>query len=226
MIYPINPIEDRFWAEGVLLRREWIKMLKELNPRLLTDKNLPDEKFKDLFFEYSSIDRYYHNLKHILECLREFRIVEQKSNYPQEVRLALFYHDLVYDTHAKDNEEKSASILIEDMKNFIPARSLENSVKLVMATKHDKIPETNDEKLAVSIDLAILGKPWPRYLNYSQGIRKEYSWVSEEDFRNGRAKVLESFLAKEKIYPHEFFKEKYEAMARVNLQKEIKMLRS
>jgi len=76
----------------------------------------------------------------------------------------------------------------------------------------------------LDIDLSILGYSPEKYSQYKKNIRKEYSWVPENDYVSGRKKVLESFLKKQKIFQTEYFYSKYEQNARINIQEEIRAL--
>ena len=60
---------------------------------------------------------------------------------------------------------------------------------------------------------------------YEQNIRREYSWVPEDQFRQGRSAILQMFLDRDSIYLTDFFKGKYESQARENLQRSIDALR-
>ena len=96
-------------------------------------------------------------------------------------------------------------------------------VDLILATKHNR-PVSGDAALLVDIDLAILGKPADEFDRYDAAIRQEYAWVSEEAYRAGRSKVLQSFLDRTTIYQTEFFRNLYEAQARTNLQRVLHIL--
>jgi predicted metal-dependent HD superfamily phosphohydrolase len=95
---------------------------------------------------------------------------------------------------------------------------------LILATKHDVIPSDKDQQILVDVDLAILGQPTAIFLEYENNIRKEYSWVLEKDFREGRAKVLKRFLDRSHIYSTSVFQAKYEDKARANLKASIQNL--
>jgi len=73
-------------------------------------------------------------------------------------------------------------------------------------------------------DLAILGKDWKDYENYIHQIRKEYSIYPDFLYNPGRKKVLIHFLEFDEIFKTNHFKEKYENIARENIQREISML--
>jgi predicted metal-dependent HD superfamily phosphohydrolase len=96
---------------------------------------------------------------------------------------------------------------------------------LIMATKHDRNPASPDEALLIDVDLSILGRSPEEFAAYDAAIRREYSEVPEDQYRTGRVKVLEGFLHRDAIYLTEFFRERFEASARRNLEQAISSLR-
>ena len=62
--------------------------------------------------------------------------------------------------------------------------------------------------------------PIPRHHHQQQQqqIRQEYAWVSEQDYRIGRSKVLQSFLQRKVIYQTDYFRKRFEQQARMNIQ--------
>lgn len=184
------------------------------------------EEFNRLEKNYSSKGRLYHNFKHIEECLKEFSEAKHLSKEPNALEFAIWYHDIVYDTKRKDNEEKSAAIAY----NSALRRSLDYTFaarvkEIILATDHlRRLPKTIDEKLIADIDLSKLGKPEKEFGYYEKKLRKEYIWVPEELFRKGRARIVEQFLERGTIFFTEFFIEKYEKKARDNLKRSFKRL--
>ena len=183
--------------------------------------NLPDPEpvrvfYKTLIQCYQG--RPYHNLNHIVGCLNELEEVRTQLKTPEAVEMALLFHDAVYDTHAKDNEEKSAELSKKIIKSLFLADAFgEEVARLILATKHNVPPTDVDAQFIVDIDLAPLGYSEEEFRKNTEKIRKEYSWVSDEQFREGRAKFMSSILARPIIYQTLFFREKYEAQARRNI---------
>ncbi len=62
--------------------------------------------FLDIFNKYAEEQRYYHTPNHLIECLKVLDQVKEISKSPQELELALWFHDCVYDPKDKNNEEK------------------------------------------------------------------------------------------------------------------------
>ncbi len=78
-----------------------------------------------------------------------------------------------------------------------------------MVTKTHE-PFDADTALMTDIDLSILGAQPHKFDQYDTDIRREYSWVPDEQFRQGRVQVLKSFLDRAKIYTAPYFSEQYE----------------
>lgn len=175
---------------------------------------------------YSQSNRKYHNLFHIASCLDEFESVHQFLNHPNEVEIALWYHDVIYNTKEKDNEEKSAELAEQRLsKAGLKPQFINNATTMILATKHNAIPDKLDAKFIVDIDLSILGKSEKEFDEYEKNIRREYDWVSEEQFRAGRFSILNGFMKREHIYLTDFFRQKYEAQARTNLESSLLRLK-
>lgn len=66
-------------------------------------------QWKELLAAYSDAARAYHNLNHIADCLALFDEHRHLATNPVSMEFAIWFHDVVYDTHASDNEERSAT---------------------------------------------------------------------------------------------------------------------
>jgi len=171
---------------------------------------------------YDEPDRHYHNIDHIGTMLVVFKSARPKCTMPNEVTLAIIFHDAVYNPRAKDNEEKSAELAVETLATFgVPKVSLDLIEEFILCTKHH-IPTAHPAStLMIDTDLSILGSPDEEYDKYSRAIRAEYSFVSDEDYRVGRTNVLTSFLGRDSIYLLPWFHERFEVQARENIAREI-----
>lgn len=174
---------------------------------------------------YNGSGRHHHNATHIDEGLLEFDRVRNLCEEPLEVEVAWDFHDYIYDSRAKDNEEKSALSAFEILLNSgVDERRAERVRNLVLATKHIAVPNYIDAKIIIDIDLSILGKPKEVFEKYEKNIRKEYSWVEENLFRRERKKILETFLKRDSIYLTEIFRDKYEEIAQANISRSLERL--
>lgn len=185
-----------------------------------------DVHFDALHAQYSEPQRAYHNLDHISDCLRQFDAVMEQAKNADEVELAIWLHDVIYDTHAADNEAQSAAWAADVMtQDGINKAQIDRVCNLILATAHSTLPTEADAQLLVDIDLSILGRREAEFDEYESKIRQEYAWVPEAAFKQGRIAVLESFLARNAIYQTALFRQRYEAAAQRNLQRSIAQLR-
>jgi len=185
----------------------------------------PLELYDQIKKRYSEPHRAYHTMEHIAACLDEFGQARDIASDPLAIELGIWYHDLVYNVEAKNNEERSADALVEAAtRTSLSSALVMQAVRLIMATKHDGNQRNIDDQLIADIDLAILGKQREIYCKYARDIRKEYSSVSDKDYTAGRAGTLGSFANRPRIYFTDYFRSKYEARARQNLENEIEEL--
>lgn len=178
--------------------------------------------YNNLVSRYTEPHHAYHTLEHIEHCLVELEQVRFLINDCNAVELAIWYHDVIYDIRAKNNEEKSAEFAIKVIKKIHLSDVFGKKVaELILATKHIEIPEDYDAKLITDIDLSSLGSNWQKFEKNSRNIRREYEWVPEDEFLIKRSTILKSFIQRPSIYSTQFFRNKYEAQARRNIARSL-----
>lgn len=185
--------------------------------------------YSDLAARYCEPHRAYHTLVHVAHALDELEGVRDLAEDSDAIAFALWFHDVVYDIGARDNEEESARIASEAALEFgLPEEWANHISALILETRHGATPLELDAQLVIDIDLSILGQPRERFDAYEQEIRIEYVTVIEErgaaGFNAGRADILRRFLARPTIYSTDYFQRKYEASARANLQRSVEQL--
>jgi predicted metal-dependent HD superfamily phosphohydrolase len=186
-----------------------------------------DRVFKLLVAAYTQSDRHYHNLNHIDHIIATLNRFSNLAN-PRAVYFAAWFHDFIYDPQALDNEIQSARAARDLLANLgeSPA-TIEQVSLLVLATQGHQIdPHNRDLCIFLDADLAILGTTPASYQAYQQSIRREYSWVADAEYQAGRIRVLESFLARDRLYYTELLFNELESIARLNLEREIDFLES
>lgn len=166
---------------------------------------------------YQAPTRHYHNLQHIRECLTHLESLWHTQD-TDTIALALWFHDAVYDSRARDNEARSAAWAAEALAHCGGSESLITQVcALILATEHHNSPADPLAQTLVDIDLAILGATPSRFAAYEQQIRAEYAWVDEATYHSKRGEVFRHFLQRPQIYSTPVFYERFEAAARQNL---------
>lgn len=174
---------------------------------------------------YTQKSRHYHTQEHLNECLEEFEAVRIHVANSSTVELALWFHDAVYDPRSATNEEESANLARSCLAEGQVAEStIETVAGLVLCTKTHRPGEFRDAGWLIDCDLAILGQPAPRFWSYETAIRAEYAWVPEATYKQKRSEILAGFLRRPSLYYTAHFREKYERIARNNIEAAIARL--
>ena len=174
---------------------------------------------------YGEAHRQYHTLQHLDACLRHLAERRSLARHADEVALALWFHDAIYDIGAADNEQRSAHWARAELLAHGASTEVAQRVHaLVMVTRHDQSPRTPDQELLLDVDLAILGAPPALFDAYEQQIGREYQAVPPAAFRSNRRRILQGFLDRPSIYHTAAFHDAREAQARSNLQRSIQAL--
>ena len=188
-----------------------------------------DSIINKIISNYKQPNRGYHGIKHILDMLQSFDMFLYESNQhiqiknPNEFRFAILMHD--YINGEADEVEKSKLKAKEFLHKISPIYNTSYVEALIQATDYSKNQHlTFDQQLMQDIDVEILGKTPEEYIRYSKEIRAQYSNYSDEIYNPARIKVLKSFLNKNSIYNTEYYKNKYETSARINIEREIEAL--
>ncbi len=181
-----------------------------------------DAAWQDLARRYAEPERAYHTLTHIGAMLAVVDEFAGAAKDPLVLRLAVWFHDAVYDTRRTDNEEESARYAAQTLQTAaLPLPTLAAVERLILATKtHEAAPDDGDAALLLDADLAVLGAAPDDYDHYAQAICHEYAWVAEDRYREGRRKVLNSFLERPRLYHTPVLYERLEKAARANLTRE------
>lgn len=189
------------------------------------DNDVLNYLWEEINSSYSSKNRYYHTLQHIENLIWELTSIKESINCWEAILFASYYHDIVYEVHQHNNEEKSAELAESHMKKLgVDNNIIELSISQILATKLHQKTSNSDINYFLDADLCVLGSSWETYLDYSQNIRKEYGIYSNEVYSAGRIKVLEHFIHKERIFTTEHFYKKYEKNALTNINREIQTL--
>src|SRR5205085_970292 len=86
------------------LRQKWHDLLRAW----LVDPTLADPAFDDVRGRYAGPGRAYHTLAHVRDVLETVESLGSSARNLNAVRLATWLHDVIYDSRASDNEERSA----------------------------------------------------------------------------------------------------------------------
>ena len=200
-------------------------IFSNLISKFSNDGNLKADYWQEIEKSYSQKRRKYHNLLHLENMILELENVKDQILDYETLLFSVFYHDIIYKSTSKDNEEKSAEIAKKSLEKLdISSERVIKIYNQILATKSHQKSKDSDTNFLLDADLTILGKDWNVYENYTNQIRKEYSIYPDFLYNPGRKKVLIHFLEFDEIFKTEYFKEKYEKIARENIQREIELL--
>ena len=215
------------------LRAQWLAAVRDGRPPQVEPPRptLVEDGLDRLLARYREPHRQYHTVAHLAATLSTAEdLLEQVEDVDAAAaRLALFFHDAVYDPRAAAgaNEHASAELaetMLAELR--VGPSCVDAATRAIAATAGHRVPAGEDATTAVVVDadLAILAAEPARYEAYVTGVRAEYSHLDDRAWRIGRAAVLAAFLDRPAIfttapmYAHE-------ARARANLAAELALLR-
>ncbi|EEH68694.1 MULTISPECIES: HD domain-containing protein [Acinetobacter] len=182
----------------------------------------PQKVFNKLIAAYSEKQRAYHTVQHLYECLVLFESIRPDLNDANAVELALWFHDVVYDPQAKDNELKSAELLEYYLAQDLSVDIVQKIKRWIIATQKHEATDELDLQFLLDIDLAILAASPERFDEYEQQIQQEFAWVDPDIYSIKRKQVLAHFYQTEPLYQTEYFQQNFERKAKSNLKNLIK----
>jgi predicted metal-dependent HD superfamily phosphohydrolase len=170
--------------------------------------------------------RRYHGLGHLAAVLGLVGELDSAAADPAAVRLAAWYHDVVYDPRRDDNEAVSAGRARAGLRGLVPPERIAEVERLVLLTAgHGAEPGDANGAVLCDADLAVLASPPEGYAAYASAVRQEYGHLSDERFTAGRITVLEHLLALPVLYRLPVVAEDWTPRAHANLTAELTLLR-
>ena len=145
----------------------------------MKDQPLIDEPLKRLLSTlYRAEDRHYHNLVHIEAMLGFAGDYRALLDDPEAVEAAIWFHDAIYDSKAKDNEARSAALAEKKLAGRTDAGRLGRIGAMILATATHQLPRfddaaaTRDASLFLDMDLSILGAAPDAFDAYERAVRR------------------------------------------------------
>ncbi|KIO28490.1 hypothetical protein M407DRAFT_243011 [Tulasnella calospora MUT 4182] len=207
-----------------------LTFLNELDPRKEGSTGALSAKWSErIVASYTEDHRFYHTLAHLEVMWANLGIGKEEADWwssDQELvlKLAILFHDIIYDPRANDNEEKSNELFIAFAQDANLTSSITHAVsQTILATIKHRLPDapyTPCLPFFLDLDLEVLSRPRSSYGAYATAIRQEYIHVPEPDFRVGRTAVLQNLGAGD-IYFTEVCKKLWTQEAKDNIAREI-----
>jgi len=160
------------------------------------------DTYNDMVNRWSESHRFYHNLNHLNYIIEKLEksyfdgiITEPERN---KLIVVAFFHDIVYNPKADDNESQSVRYFIEKCKDIGVATDdfIDDVSMMIMDTKYRVKPNDSLSSIFWEIDNSILDSNINKLIEYEHQIFKEYQWVSYDVYKENRIKFLESSLGR------------------------------
>lgn len=179
-----------------------------------------------LLARWAEPQRRYHTLAHLQAVLDHIDTMAHYADDPDVVRLAAWFHDAVYRPDLSENEERSARLaeLALPEAGLSQERTDEVARLVRLTTTHAAAPGDHNGAVLCDADLAVLGSAPEAYAAYAAAVREEYGFVPDDDFRAGRAAILEQLLDLPRLFRTPHGELEWEARARRNLAQELRAL--
>jgi predicted metal-dependent HD superfamily phosphohydrolase len=184
--------------------------------------------------EYAAHSGLYHDLNHIADLLSLLLVLPPgvKPVHCASMEFAIIFHDAVYHSWSSSNERLSAEfaefclerlgLIGGDVISGFARPFPEEVGGLILSTTHKELAVDEDQRLMCDLDLFSLSGSWDQFQANSYKIRREFFWVSDEEFEKNRSEFFKGLLKRPSIYQTEFFKMRFEASAKLNLSRVIR----
>ncbi|MFT3808912.1 MAG: hypothetical protein QM698_03275 [Micropepsaceae bacterium] len=203
------------------LRARWFSLTSSCR-----DDNGSDRCIEGLIASYSEPHRAYHTLAHLDFVFAMLDAHAAKAREPARLAFACWYHDVIYDPRAADNEARSAERATEELTAIgVMPDVVKRIDRLIRATAtHQTADADSDDALFLDADFSILGAAPEIYAAYVKGVRFEYGHVDDAGWKAGRGAFLKKALAAGRLFRTDVFETAYGAQARANVTAELKAL--
>jgi predicted metal-dependent HD superfamily phosphohydrolase len=180
----------------------------------------------ELVRRWAESHRRYHTLEHLAACLDAVDALADEADDANAVRLAVWFHDAVYDRRPGEDEEASAALAEDRLPALeVPADRVAEVARLVRLTvAHQPSPGDRNGAVVCDADLSVLGGTPESYARYASQIREEYADIDEVEFRAGRRRVLEAIAARKPLFRTKIAQALWEERARHNMRTELTLL--
>lgn len=175
-----------------------------------------DEMWGKLDRRYREPHRHYHDPNHLAHCLAELDLAGERVKHPDQVEMAIWFHDVINEPGERDNEACSADYFRDKAHDLMDPGFVDAVSSLILVTTHQRPPKDPDKQFICDIDLASFGLPWECFMRDSDAVKAEFPGTDSEYFQ-AKARFLEAMLARPRIFLTDFFHDRYEQQARENI---------
>ena len=187
-----------------------------------------------LIERWSTPDRRFHNLRHLIDMLARVDELAEESHNPDIMRVACWYHGCVFSSDVEEvirgnggeDETASAAFAEADLHHLgVPMETVKRVCSLIVNLKRHMLDEHDiDAQALIDADLGTLAVDPQTYAEYVRLLREEYSHIPMEEYLRGRLTIVSRLLDREHLF-HSPLGERWEHAARENLSAEQRRLK-
>ncbi|WP_311358477.1 hypothetical protein [Actinomyces oris] len=186
-----------------------------------------------LIERWSTPDRCFHNLRHLIDMLARVDELAEESHNPDIMRIACWYHGCVFSSDVEEvirgnggeDETASAAFAEADLHHLgVPMETVKRVCSLIVNLKRHMLADDDiDAQALIDADLGTLAVDPQTYTEYVRLLREEYSHIPVEEYLRGRLTIVSRLLDREHLF-HSPLGERWEHPARENLSAEQRRL--
>ena len=186
-----------------------------------------------LIERWSTPDRRFHNLRHLIDMLARVDELAEESHNPDIMRVACWYHGCVFSSDVEEvirgnggeDETASAAFAEADLRHLgVPMETIKRVCCLIVNLKRHMLDEHDiDAQALIDADLGTLAVDPQTYAEYVRLLREEDSHIPVEEYLRGRLTIVSRLLDREHLF-HSPLGERWEHPARENLAAEQRRL--
>ena len=186
-----------------------------------------------LIERWSTPDRRFHNLRHLIDMLARVDELAEESHNPDIMRVACWYHGCVFSSDVEEvirgnggeDETASAAFAEADLRHLgVPMETVKRVCCLIVNLKRHMLDEHDiDAQALIDADLGTLAVDPQTYAKYVRLLREEYSHIPLEEYLRGRLTIVSRLLDREHLF-HSPLGQRWEHAARENLAAEQRRL--
>ena len=172
---------------------------------------------KDVLDRYGDPARRWYNLSYLELGMSQHSSL-MKGSPNRNTMVAWLYHSY----EPRGDEEKSVVAFLKDSGTLgFSFEDAEDSViPLIMGSR----PVLPASSVVGDMRISCLGQPRDAYILYSEALRYEWAFLSNEAWKLGRTAALKKLLDKKPLYYRQEFEDALAAQARENMKHEIHAL--
>ena len=186
-----------------------------------------------LIERWSTPDRRFHNLRHLIDMLARVDELAEESHNPDIMRVACWYHGCVFSSDVEEvirgnggeDETASAAFAEADLRHLgVPMETIKRVCCLIVNLKRHMLDEHDiDAQALIDADLGTLAVDPQTYTEYVRLLREEYAHIPVEEYLRGRLTIVSRLLEREHLF-HSPLGRRWERAARENLSAEQRRL--